>query len=324
MTRSVALIALILAGALGLAATGRAQTPALPRVVATINPIHALVAGVMDGVGKPELILHGNASPYGYQIRSGEARILNRADMVVFVAEGYETFLIRSLETLPPDSRVVELIAIDGLTLLQPRRGAAWEDEARPGAPKNADGAGESGPGAEAPDPDPNIWLDPTNAAAMVSDLADELADADPQREPIYHRNAEALLKRLQDLDRELMEAMRPLHDLPFMVVHDGFQYFEKHYGLTAVGAVGVRPDQRPSAKRFKDVHDKLAQMGAVCLFTEPQMPPGPIRALTDGTKAKTAVLDPLAGGAPETVEAYFIMMRGLAGTYRGCLAPKG
>jgi zinc transport system substrate-binding protein len=323
MTRSVALSALILAGALGLAATGRAQTAPAPRVVATINPIHALVAGVMDGVGKPELILHGTASPYGYQIRSGEARILNRADMVVFVAEGYETFLIRSLETLPPDSRVVELIAIDGLTLLQPRQGPAWDDEARPSTPKNPDLASEGGPGAEAPDPDPNIWLDPTNAAAMVAAIADELADADPQREPIYHRNAEALSKRLQELDLELSETTRPLHDLPFIVFHDGFQYFEKRYGLTAAGAVGARPDQRPSAKRLKDMHDKLVQMGQVCLFTEPQMPPGPIRALTEGSKAKTAVLDPLAGAAPETVEAYFIMMRGLANAYRGCLAPK-
>jgi len=324
MTRSAALPALMLAGAVALGGVDGALAQQPPRVVTTINPVHALVAGVMEGVGKPELMLRGGASPHSYVMRSAEARTLNRADVVFFVGEGLESFLIRSLETLPPDARVVELIAVDGLTLLPPRKGAAWEDDDRARPPKPTDGGDESGPGAEDPDPDPHIWLDPGNAQVMVAAIADELADADPQHEPIYHRNAEALVQRLQELDRELTQTVGPMRNLPFIVFHDALQYLEKRYGLTAVGAVTTRPDQRPSPKRLKDLHDKVAQMGAVCVFSEPQAPPAPIRAVTEGTKARTGVLDVYGGNAPETTEAYFTMMRALVGALKSCLAPKG
>ncbi|MBI1775547.1 MAG: zinc ABC transporter substrate-binding protein [Proteobacteria bacterium] len=324
MTRSAALPALILAGAVSLIGSGIALAQQPLRVVTTINPIHALVAGVMEGVAKPELILRGAASPYTYVMRSSEARTLNRADVVFFVGEGLESFLIRSLETLPPDSRVVELIAIDGLTLLPPRKGAAWEDEELVRQAKTADNNSAGGPGTEDPDPDPHIWLDPANAQVMVAAIADELADADPEREPIYHRNAEALVRRLQALDRELNEATQPVRNLPFVVFHDAYQYLEKRYGLTAVGAVTARPDQRPSSRRIKDLHDKVMQMGAICVFGEPQATPAPVRGIIEGTRARTAVLDALGANVPETAEAYFSIMRGLVATLRGCLLPKG
>jgi zinc transport system substrate-binding protein len=315
---------LLLAGwvALGLVGSAAAQQP--PKVVTTINPVHALVSGVMEGVAKPELLLHGGASPYTFAMRSAESRTLNRADVVFFVAEALETFLIRSLETLPPDARVVELIAADGLTLLPPRRGAAWEDDDRARSSKPSETSEESGPGAEEPDPDPHIWLDPANAQVLVATIADELSDADPQHEPIYHRNAEALVQRLQALDAELTQETQPLRNLPFVVLHDAFQYLEKHYGLTAVGAIAPRPDQRPNQKRLKDLHDKVLQMGAVCVFGEPQAPPAQLRAVTDGTKARTAVLDPFGTAAPETVEGYFVAMRTLVTQLKSCLTPKG
>src|SRR5438045_9409623 len=109
MSRFLAPAALMLAGAVAFGGMGRALAQQAPRVVTTINPVHALVAGVMEGVGKPELILRGVASPYSYVMRSGEARTLNRADVVFFIGEGLETFLIRSLATLPPDARPGDL-----------------------------------------------------------------------------------------------------------------------------------------------------------------------------------------------------------------------
>ena len=36
------------------------------KVVATIKPIHSLASYLMDGVGKPDLIVDGYASPHGF------------------------------------------------------------------------------------------------------------------------------------------------------------------------------------------------------------------------------------------------------------------
>ncbi|MDG2286224.1 MAG: hypothetical protein P8N43_11950 [Alphaproteobacteria bacterium] len=39
---------------------------AAPRTVVTLKPIHALVAGVMEGVAEPVLLVRGGASPHGH------------------------------------------------------------------------------------------------------------------------------------------------------------------------------------------------------------------------------------------------------------------
>ena len=37
-------------------------------VVASVKPLHSLVSGVMKGVGKPDLIVKGSASPHTYSL----------------------------------------------------------------------------------------------------------------------------------------------------------------------------------------------------------------------------------------------------------------
>ena len=39
------------------------------KVVATIKPIHSLASYLMDGVGKPDLIVDGYASPHGFALK---------------------------------------------------------------------------------------------------------------------------------------------------------------------------------------------------------------------------------------------------------------
>ncbi|HEY9009560.1 MAG TPA: zinc ABC transporter substrate-binding protein, partial [Devosia sp.] len=65
-----------------LAAMLLGSAPALaevPKVVATIKPIHSLVAAVMGDLGTPSLIVRGVASPHTYSLKPSEARALAAA-----------------------------------------------------------------------------------------------------------------------------------------------------------------------------------------------------------------------------------------------------
>ncbi|HSE77518.1 MAG TPA: zinc ABC transporter substrate-binding protein, partial [Alphaproteobacteria bacterium] len=53
-----------------------------PAVVASIMPVHALVAGVMDGVGAPAIVVRGASSPHSYALKPSQARLLERAKIV--------------------------------------------------------------------------------------------------------------------------------------------------------------------------------------------------------------------------------------------------
>src|SRR5690606_8985432 len=91
---------------------------AAPQVVATIKPLHALVAGVMEGVATPQLLIEGAARPHGFSMRPSDAAKLERADMVFWIGEDLETFLEGPLDTLAGDATKVEMMAVEGMTLL--------------------------------------------------------------------------------------------------------------------------------------------------------------------------------------------------------------
>ena len=118
----------------GLAAAVLATTPTIaapgdpPAAVASIKPIHSLLAGVMEGAGQPSLLVPGGASPHTWSLRPSDARYLDDADLVVWVGEGLESFLSQSLDALASDAYVLELSRAEGIVLLRTREGGAWDD----------------------------------------------------------------------------------------------------------------------------------------------------------------------------------------------------
>ena len=47
----------------------------------------------MDGVGTPDLIVDGYNSPHGFSLKPSHAKMLQEADIVIYVGEGIEEFL---------------------------------------------------------------------------------------------------------------------------------------------------------------------------------------------------------------------------------------
>ncbi len=110
--------------AMTLAGTGAAY--ALD-VVASIKPVHSLVAGVMEGVGEPDLLVRGAGSPHTYSMRPSEAAMLEGADVVFWVGPDLEMFLSGALGTLAAGATIVELGQSEGLTRLEYREGGPFE-----------------------------------------------------------------------------------------------------------------------------------------------------------------------------------------------------
>jgi len=201
-----------------------------PRVVASIPPVHALVAGVMAGVGEPELLMRGGGSPHAYSLRPSQALALREAEVVFWVGEALETFLEKPLQSLAGGARVVELLEAPGVQLLPVRAGGAWEGEGHHGGEQTAG----AGPGAEGHDHggvNPHVWLDPANASALVTAIATALSRADPAHRAAYAANAGRLRSALADLDAELRARLAPVRARPFVVFHDAYAYLEQAYG---------------------------------------------------------------------------------------------
>ena len=99
-----------------------------PIAVASVKPIHSLLAGVMNGVGRPILLVPGGASPHTFSLRPSDAQALEDADIVVWVGEDLESFLVQPLDALASDAYILELSRAEGITLLRMREGGAWDE----------------------------------------------------------------------------------------------------------------------------------------------------------------------------------------------------
>ena len=73
----------------------------------------------MEGVGEPELIIDGVASPHNFQIKPSHAKMLQNADLVIWIGEDLESFLPTALKSIPKDAVVFELLDQSGLKKLK-------------------------------------------------------------------------------------------------------------------------------------------------------------------------------------------------------------
>ena len=86
------------------ATPGRADEPANGlKVVASIFPIHALTAGVMEGIGEPGLLLDPTVSPHHFSLKPSQARLLQEADLIIWVGPTLEYPLNSSIANLPAE-----------------------------------------------------------------------------------------------------------------------------------------------------------------------------------------------------------------------------
>ncbi len=327
-----------------------AAAPALadvPRVAADIAPVHSLVAQVMRGVGAPDLIVTPGASPHGYALRPSQARLLQSADLVVWIGPALTPWLAESLRALAPEARQVELLELPGgVTLGFRDAGQAAHDDHHhaPAAAEGRDHHGHAAPdhmrdGSHDHDAhhragrddhghdhgdrglDPHAWLDPENGRVWLGAIAEELAALDPENGPRYRANAAAAQERLDTVTAEIAALVAPVAALPFVTFHDAYRYFDARFGLSHAGSVSLGDATDPSPARLKALRDRLQDGDIRCAFREPQFNDRILHAATEGGAVEIAVLDPVGRDLEPGPDLYAGLLRDMAQSLAECLA---
>ena len=139
------------------------------KVVASIKPIHSLASYLMDGVGKPDLIVDGYASPHGFAMKPSHAKMLQEADLIFWVGEDLENFLEKPLKSIAKKAEKIELMEIKGLTKLKFRERNIFDGHDDHGHDEDGHEGHAHG------EYDPHIWLDPENAKVILNEMVEHL-----------------------------------------------------------------------------------------------------------------------------------------------------
>ena len=291
------------------------------KVVASIKPIHSLASYLMDGIGKPDLIVDGYSSPHGFALKPSHAKMLENADIIFYVGEDLENFLEKPLKSIAKKAEKIELMEIKGLNKLKFRERNIFDghddhghDEDGHKEDKHDDHGHEGHAHGEY---DPHIWLDPSNAKVILKEMTEHLIENDQKNASVYKDN---LNKALKDIDGLLKSVKSELNkDFKSIVFHDAYQYFEVRFNVTVLGAFTVNTDVMPGAEQLSEIREIIEHDKVSCIFSEPQFNPDIINAVAKDMNIKTGVLDPLGATLNPGKDLYFDLIKNMSKSFKGC-----
>ena len=307
--------------------TGTAALADAPKVVADIAPVHSLVSRVMDGIGKPDLIVPNETSPHDYRLRPADAEALENAGLVFWMGEGLTPWMERALDSLSGDATVIELLALDETNTLPFREGALFDahdhddhDKEHDDHDDHDDHGHDDHAGHDHGEFDPHAWLSTDNARTWLNVIAAKLSSIDPANAGGYFSNASEAITELDALDNEVNEMLDPVRGGKFIVFHDAYQYFETVYDFPASGAISLGDASDPGAARIAEIANRIQSENIQCVLSEPQFNANMVDTVMAGTNAKTEVIDPLGFGIEPGVSLYTKLIKGMASSLVNCL----
>ncbi len=143
---------------------------------------------------------------------------------------------------------------------------------------------------------DPHIWLDPVKYAEVAEGVAKAFEKADPDNAADYKKNAEALVKKLDDLNTQFTDGLKNTRTKVFFTNHAAFGYLAERYGLTMEAISGLDPESEPSPARIKELQEEAKADGVTTVFYETLVSDKTAKTLADDAGLKTDVLDPIEG----------------------------
>ena len=276
------------------------------KVVTSIKPIHSLASYLMDGVGKPDLIVDGFNSPHGFSMKPSHAKMLQNADLIFWIGEDLESFLEKPLSSIAKKAEKIELIEIKGLNVLKFRERNIFDEHDHDD--HEGHGHGEY---------DPHVWLDPINAKVILKEMTEHLIENDSKNASTYKSNLD---KALKDIDKLTIDVMTELNESTSSIVfHDAYQYFEKRFNVKILGAFTVNTDVMPGAEQLSEIREIIEHDKVKCIFSEPQFNPDIIKVVAKDMNIKTGVVDPLGATLNPGKNLYFDLIRNMSASFKGC-----
>jgi zinc transport system substrate-binding protein len=306
-------------------------------VVTTIQPINSLVSAVIGNTGKTISLIPAEVSPHEYKLKPSDTKKLQNANIIFFVSDHLESSVTKVFENLPKNIKIINLMEDAGIKHLAIRDNEAWErhdhhhghgdhDDHDKHAKKNDDHDHDKhvkkhdDHDDHEKEDDVHIWLSPDNAVKIIKKINKELSLYFPENAETYDKNANQMIKEINQLKVELKKELSGIKDKPYIVFHDAYQYFETSFGLNAAGSVALEGDIASSPKQLSIIKDKIVKLKASCVFQEPQFDSKLVKIVVEGTNAQIGTLDPLGINIKSGENFYLQLLKNMAKSLKDCL----
>ena len=209
-----------------------ATTLAAARVVTSIAPLQEVTTELMRGVTSPQSIITDGASAHHFAFRPSHMRLLQQAELVIWIDRNFEAGFQRVAETLPK--------SVDQLEVL-PALGIDSDDG--------------------------HIWYSPQQLQLLIAIITTHLVQIDPANETLYRNNANQLSTEVTDWRTETLENMGDRQPR-FITDHEFTSHFETDMGYAPIATIHDHHDDHGGLRELGEIEELLRRQPANCLLT--------------------------------------------------------
>ena len=206
---------------------------AAPRVVTSIAPLQEITATLMTGVASPQSIIADGASTHHFAFRPSHMRLLQQADLVIWIDRHFEAGFQRVAETLPRTTSQLEILPALGIT---------------------------SGDG--------HIWYSPLRIQQLIKIITARLIELDPDNQARYLTNARQLSAAIDDWRAETLAQLSDQQPR-FITDHTFTSHFQADMGYAAIATIHDQHDGHGGLHELDQIEERLRQQPANCLLTQ-------------------------------------------------------
>jgi len=288
------------------------------KILSTIKPVHSLVSAIGGDLVSVEQIIPDNASPHHYSLKPSDLRKINKAKLIFRIDPELESFLNKSLRSVS-EEKLITLSQAEKLTLLEAKASHNHEGH----DDEDHEEHEEKGDDHENEALDYHLWLNPDNAISMANTIRDSLINIAPENTEQFTTNTQQLTASIQKTHQEITEQLKDVKDVPFLVMHDAWQYFTSHYQLKQLGTISAQERLKTSARALSEARATIKGSNVKCLLAEPNLKQRTLITLTESLPINITHIDPLGREIPESDQAYPQLLQYTADKILSCLKQK-
>lgn len=139
---------------------------------------------------------------------------------------------------------------------------------------------------------DPHIWLAPSHAKLMVTNITEALISLDIIHKDYYAERTARYIMQLDSLDLYIRMTLGAKTQRRFIVYHPAWSYFAQEYGLIQVPVEDA--GKPPTAKGIQSVIEEAQKQNIKVIFASPQFSARNAEVIAREIKGSVILIDPL------------------------------
>lgn len=210
-------------------------------IITSFSVLNDIISNVIGDRGTVSYIIPIGEEPHEYEPVPSDYRKVSDSD--VFYVNGLD--LEEWLESVVSNVTDTDIVSLsDGVTPIP----LVGDDEA-----------------------DPHAWLSPKNVIIYVENLVADLVARDPDGEEIYHKNAEAYIQELEELDTWIQKQVQliPQEQRVIILSENAFKYFGKDYDFHTDGIWEINSLEEGTPQQFARLAEIIKKRNVPAVFVE-------------------------------------------------------